>query len=324
MYLWLLPLDMPGTLAYGFHESNRGEYLAQFFLCALGVSAPVIRQEDIGVDFFCSLAKEENKKLTFHSPFMVQQGAVDSKEFVYGGYGPKDTEKKKWRKEGIEWLFSQELPLFACVTDRVAGRCKLYSTSAMWLLRYKFENMTAIELCPDATHDPLRESKGEKIENAEHGDGHLYRVPLGNPVVDLGILNFDNDQRERAIAALKEAVAVEQRNITFRRLGVHQASWFTDVRANDVESLRMIGGAVFWDGYSLENVSNQTDALKNIAVTLALNLKAREADHDQERLNCLAPLFRLFPGESIPKWLMDYLPADIKKEIDSAKHLFEG
>lgn len=63
---------MPGALAYAYHESNRGEYLAQYFLSVIGVSAPVIRQEDIGVDFFCSLAKEENKKLTFHCPRSLQ------------------------------------------------------------------------------------------------------------------------------------------------------------------------------------------------------------------------------------------------------------
>ena len=43
---------MPGALGYEWHESNRGEYLAQYFLAALGVSAPVIRQEDIGVEAF--------------------------------------------------------------------------------------------------------------------------------------------------------------------------------------------------------------------------------------------------------------------------------
>src|SRR5204862_4612063 len=134
---------MPATLAFGFHESNRGEYLAQYFLSALGVSAPVIRQEDIGVDFFCSLAREENKKLTFHSPYMVQQGAADAKEFIYGGY----TDKGKWRGEGVEWLFSQE---------------RLYSTSAMWLVCYQFGTMTQIELCPDEHHDPLKESRGDR------------------------------------------------------------------------------------------------------------------------------------------------------------------
>src|SRR5436190_15328242 len=117
---------MPATLVFGFHESNRGEYLAQYFLSALGVSAPVIRQEDIGVDFFCALADEENKKLTFHSPYMVQCGADASKKFVYGGYN----EKGKWLSEGIDWLYSQELPLFACTVDVKKGLFRLYSTSA--------------------------------------------------------------------------------------------------------------------------------------------------------------------------------------------------
>ena len=76
---------MPGALGYGWHEGSRGEYLAQSFLTALGVSAPVIRQEDIGIDFYCALTRKENKKLTFHSPYMVQQGASGSKDFVYGG-----------------------------------------------------------------------------------------------------------------------------------------------------------------------------------------------------------------------------------------------
>jgi hypothetical protein len=151
---------MPGVLGYAWHESNRGEYLAQFFLSALGVSTPVLRQEDIGADFFCALAREEGKRLTFHSPFMVQHGSADSKEFVFGGY---DITKTKWREDAIEWLYSQELPLFVCVTDREEARFRLYGTSAMWLLRYNFGSMFQVELKPDARHDPLQESQKEKL-----------------------------------------------------------------------------------------------------------------------------------------------------------------
>ena len=135
-FLWL-KVSMPGTPGYGWHEGNRGEYLAQYFLSALGVSAPVIRQEDIGIDFYCALANEEERKLTFHSPYIVQHGAV-SKIFVYGGY-----RKEQWRKSELDWLFSQELPLFVCTTDHTKTRFRLYSTSAMWLLRYKFGNEMA-------------------------------------------------------------------------------------------------------------------------------------------------------------------------------------
>ena len=315
---------MPATLAYGFHESNRGEYLAQFFLCALGVSAPVIRQEDIGVDFFCSIAKEENKKLTFHSPFMVQQGAEGSKEFIYGGYSKQDTNKEKWRKEGIEWLFSQELPLFVCVTNRKEGRVRLYSTSAMWLARYAFGDMNEVELCPDLTHDPIKECRGDKIGIDGHGDGYSYRVPLGNPIVELDILNFDDGQRAKAIESLTLAVDLEQKNITFRRLGVHVASWFTDVRPNDPESLRQIGRSVSWDGGDSKNVPTQVASLQDIAVTLALNLQARAGQFDEQKLDCLAPIFRLFDPSSIPDWTLSQLPNVVRANLNSEPNLVEG
>ena len=60
----------------------------------------------------------------------------------------------------IEWLFSQELPLFVCTVDQADKRFRLYSTSAMWLLRHQYgHKMASIELCPDAYHDPLKESR---------------------------------------------------------------------------------------------------------------------------------------------------------------------
>ena len=299
---------MPATLAFGFHESNRGEYLAQYFLSALGVSAPVIRQEDIGVDFFCSLAREENKKLTFHSPYMVQQGAADAKEFIYGGY----TDKGKWRGEGVEWLFSQELPLFACITDREKARFRLYSTSAMWLVCYQFGTMTQIELCPDEHHDPLKESRGDRIGKEGHGDGFEYRVPLGNPVVDLDIFQLTKDNRQQAIQALTIAINVEQTNLTFRRLGVYVASWFNEVKPNDPASLAVRGGSVFWNGECGKNVPPQIDSLKNIAVTLAVNLHEQG---DADKLAHLAPVFRLFDKHAIPPWIMEKLPRIVMDNI---------
>jgi hypothetical protein len=151
---------------------------------------------------------------------MVQQGAAQTKKFVYGGY----TDKGKWQGEGVEWLFSQELPLFVCITNRVKARFRLYSTSPMWLLRYKFGTMTQIELCLDEHHDPLKESRGNRVGKEGNGDGVDYRVPLGNPIVDLDISQLTKDTRQQAIKALTIAIDVEQTNLTFRRLGVHVAS----------------------------------------------------------------------------------------------------
>ena len=299
---------MPNLLAVGFHESNQGEYLAQYFLSAFGVSNPVLRQEDIGVDFFCSLANKEKRRLTFHSPYMVQHGAAGTKEFVYGGYNKKT---KKWRGEGLKWLFSQELPLFVCVTDRKKARLRLYTTSVMWLVRYKFGNVTQIELCPEERHDPLEDSRGAKIGKKGHGDGYTYRVPLGRPIVDLTILQLHTPVFKKAVEALRVAIQTEQKNLTFRRLGVHVASWFPDAAPNNPSSLKAAGG-VFWNSKRGQNVAEQTKSLKDIALTLALNLNAQK---ERAKLRCVAPVFGLYAKEDFPKWILDKLPKVVSRNL---------
>lgn len=137
---------MPGHLWSPFREGNRSEYLAQYFLSALGVSSPVPRQEDIGIDFYCALAKEDGDRLTFHSPFAVQVGSLDAKSFAYGGMDRKG----RWRKEQLDWLFSQELPLFLATVDKETSSFRLYSTSPLWLIRYGNGDVTEVCLIPDA------------------------------------------------------------------------------------------------------------------------------------------------------------------------------
>jgi hypothetical protein len=90
--------------------------------------------------------------------------------------------------------------------------------------------MAQVQLCPDAHHDPLKQSLCcERVGPVEKGGGFAYRVPLGNPVVDLTIYDLDAETRSRAIEALRLAIEVEQTNLTFRRLGVHVASWANTV-----------------------------------------------------------------------------------------------
>jgi hypothetical protein len=61
-------------------------------------------------------------------------------------------------------------------------------------------------------------------------------------------------------------------------------------------------------------VTKQIDALKNIAITLAMNLKAQGAT---TQLAHLAPVFRLFQKETIPSWILRHLPPII---IDSFEY----
>lgn len=304
---------MPGVLGYSWRDANRSEYLAQYFLSALGVSVPVLRQEDIGIDFHCAITKEVGPhKITFGAPFAVQVGSLGGKDFVYGGYPDDDKEKKKWRKEGMEWLFAQEIPLFVCTIDRVNSIFRLYATSPMWLLRINFPNPTEICLCPDERHDPLRDSRSADVITASkvHGDGYSYRVPLGNPIVKLTMADLEDKKQVnigKAREALSFAAHFDQLNITYRRSGIRTSYWFLDIISNDASSLHKMGG-----GIAPAEELQALDLLRAAAISLALSY-SNSSNHSA--LLKLAPAFGLFDSDQIPDWIQSSLPAEIKAVI---------
>jgi hypothetical protein len=152
----------------------------------------VIRQEDIGVDFHCALARQEGRKLTFHSPYLVQVGSVGSKAYRYGG--THDDKSQEWRKWEIEWLFAQDLPLLVCTVDRARGQFCLYSTSAIWHAYYESQSLLgAVELLPDEVEPRPRENIPSHC-----GDGFCYFAPLRRPVVELTIADLEDGQTLRA------------------------------------------------------------------------------------------------------------------------------
>jgi hypothetical protein len=57
---------------FSYRQGDRSEYLAQYMLSAFGLAVKVPREEDIGVDFYCNLAKHVGKKITYFEPYNVQ------------------------------------------------------------------------------------------------------------------------------------------------------------------------------------------------------------------------------------------------------------
>lgn len=293
---------MPGSLWSPFREGNRSEYLAQYFLSALGVSVSVPRPEDIGIDFYCALAQEVDQRLTFHSPFAVQVGSYGTKEFSYGGY----TDKGIWRKEQIDWLFSQELPLFVSTVDKDTLAFRLYSTSPIWLIRYRFGEVSEVHLVPDAVHDILKESRKEIPEyNGKGGDGALYRIPLGPPIVDLRIDQLKTDLVGKARLALSKAASVEMANLTYRRLSVHFSQWMLDISPNDDSAIIKVGQSYAWNPEPGRNTSEQLNAILPIIVALGHNFKSQNR---LEELARLRGIFSLIPANMLPEFVKTNLP----------------
>jgi|SRR5271165_3975692 len=105
-----------GSYAPNLHERGRSEYYAQLALSALGTSVPVPRQEDSGLDLYCTLTEGDSKRAWAQAYFVVQ---VKSDEAPW--------EIK--HEHSVNALIQVPLPLFLCVDQKKAQQLRIYHTS---------------------------------------------------------------------------------------------------------------------------------------------------------------------------------------------------
>src|SRR3990172_8416584 len=126
---------MSGVRLFSFREGDRSEYLASFLLSALGLVTGVERQEDIGFDFYCSLADREDATLTFGYPFLVQIKSAGSPVFELlpkPGY----THEPNIVPRHLAWLPRQDLPVYLGVIDRRKFSLQLFSLAPFWFIYF--------------------------------------------------------------------------------------------------------------------------------------------------------------------------------------------
>jgi hypothetical protein len=296
---------MPGILWDSFRQGNRTEYLANYFLSALGVSAPVPRQEDIGIDFFCSVAQKQGNRLVFGTPYSVQVGSADTKTFSYGG-----TDKsEKWKEAELQWLYSQEIPLFFCVVDKSAASFKLYSPSALWPCRYFFGDLGEVVFIPDAVDDDLLNNAEVPDQLLPEGCGNrkMYKISLGKPVVHLTIQSLeDAELQNNARQSLTIAIQVEQENLRYRSLGLHFAAFLPlEHEANRINSTRGVRHFHAWNSGPGLHTDAQLEKMLPFCIALALNFKSQARPNELLKLK---DTFSLYRPEQVPQFMREDIP----------------
>ena len=299
---------MPGMLLDSFRGGSRSEYLAQFLLSTLGVSVQVPRQEDIGADFYCSLARLDGMKLTFEASYIVQLKSTPISGVSYGGPDVKGVR----RSEEVRWLFSQEFPMLLGFVDKKALCIHLYTTSNMWLAFYLSGGPGEVVLEPAKPdvriYDVQYPSKEDVTEWPQGiGDGLRWRVPLGPP-----ILSFTADEAEdkSKVAYARERLLpflqAEQANIGYRRLKIHYSRTPYIVEASE-EGLQTVGYYVAFVGNKTPgaNVDDQLLSIAPALGTLAFNLKEQGRFDDLRRLQ---PIAMMVPDSQEREVMLENFP----------------
>jgi hypothetical protein len=162
-----------GSIAYGFHEGGRSEYLAQYAFSAFGTSILVPRQEDSGVDLQCGLGERIGHRVLIRASYLVQ---VKSNR--------KDIEFED--ADAVRWLLSQVVPLFVALVDKSTATIEVYQTLSAVMQSARSTPKTAtLSFDADAT----------KQFSIMEGDN--LTIPLGSPILsfDAGDLSDDTVRR---------------------------------------------------------------------------------------------------------------------------------
>jgi len=198
---------VPGARLRSFRLGDRAELLVQHLLAGLAFTTPVPRQEDIGIDFMCSLITGyDSTDLLRAGPFFSVQAKSPKQVVIYQ------------KPHELEWITNQENPLLLCVADRDAGAMDVYST---WNLLCAVLNgwkgrkpATCIRLCPGTSCSDWR-----GVEDRADGS---QDVLLGKPIVRITHDQvFDEAKTRQTAEVMGQWIKLDRQNIVNRRAGLN-------------------------------------------------------------------------------------------------------
>jgi hypothetical protein len=181
--------------------------LVQHLLTGFAFTAPVPRQEDIGVDFMCSLiVGSDEAGLLRAGPFFSVQAKSPDQPIKYQ------------KPHELEWITSQENPLLVCVADRESGAMDVYSTWNLLcavLNGWKGQKLpNCIRLCPDRSSSDWR-----GVEDKPDGSQNIL---LGKPIVRVTHEQiFNDDAIENIAEIIGQWVRLDRQNIVNHRAGLN-------------------------------------------------------------------------------------------------------
>jgi hypothetical protein len=162
---------MVGALATNLHEGSRSEILADYLFSAWGTVTPVRRQDDYGIDLYCTLTERVGQRARVEDYFTAQV---------------KSTEDP-WplqNREAVEWLIHYPTPLFLCVVNKKETRVRVYHVFPRYYLWAMGQVPDSLELTPGS---------GKEGQMVQWTSASSYS--LSAPIIEATLADLNNDDR---------------------------------------------------------------------------------------------------------------------------------
>jgi hypothetical protein len=232
---------MTGSLAIGFHEGSRSEYLAQFVFSSFGTAIPVPHQEDTGIDLYCTLLEQKGKRAWPRAYYSVQvKSTMDP--WVFDS------------PESVQWVIEHPLPIFLCIVQKSEARILVYHTTprfAAWILPIHKKQLRLI---------PGTETKGQTVAGG-WTEGESFNLTA--PILNFTVAEALNPEFRKQVAkVLKYWIEYDVENLFRIKSGIHH---FQVPYQYETNSTSGSGGSIDMGGpFSEESLVIAQDRLKEL------------------------------------------------------------
>jgi hypothetical protein len=202
-----------GSTAPNPHEGGRSEYYALLAFSSIGTSVPVPRQEDNGLDLYCTLTEGDSKRTWAYAYYGVQVRS----------YG------RTWNlnhERSVRALIQVPLPLFLCIVKKKEQRLLVYHTSPRFYVWAYPPYPSRMKLLP---------GEPGKGVCTQWGDGEQFH--LSAPILDFRVEQIEDKQfRKRAAGVLKYWIDVDEDNLQLMRHGLRSFKMPDRYETNELPS----------------------------------------------------------------------------------------
>jgi hypothetical protein len=187
---------MVGAVPTNFHSASRCEILADFLLSGWGTVTPVRRQDDFGVDLYCTLTAPIGQRSVVTDYYSVQVKSNDD-PWVFKS------------ADEVKWLLAYPTPLFLACVDKTKTILSIYQTMPRFLAGF-WDAQTHLELVPST------DNEGRCAEWQDAG-----RFSLFAPILRVSLGDLSDG---RSLCELRDVfrfwVSLDNFNCDLRRIGV--------------------------------------------------------------------------------------------------------
>ena len=171
---------MSGALADNLHTGSRSEILSDYLFSAWGAVTPVRRQDDYGVDLYCTLTARQGQRALVHEYFVVQvKRGVDPWSFS--------------DRAAIDRLIKHPAPLFLACVDKKRGLLSVYHVMPRFMIWAIDHNVERITLTP---------GDGDDGAFVEWRDNDSFS--LSAPILRVGLADLIDEEKLNALRAVFE------------------------------------------------------------------------------------------------------------------------